>query len=95
MTGQRSNVCLGESKIASRRSQIEQKGWSGDRTLALASEHQAWFIGDQDAHGEAGMRPPNTTRKQTNQPGHRAGYLLPRRLQMPTYGTATKDEKDE
>lgn len=45
MKGQRSNLCLGESKIARRRSQIEKEGRSGDRTLALASEHQEWFLG--------------------------------------------------
>jgi len=45
MKGQRRNHCLGKSKMASRRPQTEEKGWSGDRTLALASKHQAWFLG--------------------------------------------------
>lgn len=70
--------------------------WGQDTGLGLRTASVvSWFVEDRDARGEAGVRPPNTTCEQTDQAGRRAGYLLPRRPQTPTYGAATKDEKDE
>ena len=74
----------------------ERMVWGQDIGLGLQTPSMvSWFIKNRDTQGEAGMRPPNTTRKQTNQPGHWAGDLLPRRLQTPTYRAATEDEKDK
>lgn len=74
----------------------ERMAWGQDTGLGLRTASVvSWLVEDRDARGEAGVRPPNTTCEQTDQAGRRAGYLLPRRPQTPTYGAATKDEKDE
>lgn len=73
-----------------------RKVWGQDTGLGLwTSRMVSWYIKDQDAHGEAGMRPPNTTHRQTNQLGHQAGYLLPWWLQTPVHGSASKDKEEE
>lgn len=70
--------------------------WGQDTGLSLwASSVVSWIIKDWNAYREAGRRPPNTTRRQTDQLGYQARSLRPRRLQTPMHRAATQDETDE